>query len=144
MRELILEGRIECKQHRHDSDFYSSVILLDSRLNRIYFLRDVQGNFEEYKTHHSDWYITVAIEKLSKITTGRHRINSALVIEYRNAVREGYNHQLDTNLRNPYDYPRNKNTVEGVIAYIARIQARQLVYNLTPTDEPADTTTGQL
>lgn len=68
-----------------------------------------------------DWYMTVALEKSDKVVEDRHLLTGELLIEYRNAIREGYNHQLDPHLQNSYDYPRNRNTVKGIQAYIKRI-----------------------
>jgi hypothetical protein len=88
----------------------------------IYFLRDETGNFVEFNSGYKDWYIQVAIEKLLKIKEQTQLINDALILRYRWAIREGYNHQLDSALLNAYDYPRNQNTIKGVESYIKRIQ----------------------
>ncbi|NJM80982.1 MAG: hypothetical protein HC854_17710 [Flavobacterium sp.] len=69
-----------------------------------------------------DWYMTVALEKIDKITQERHLLTSEIILNYRWAIREGYNHQLDSSLKNQYDYPRNQNTVKGVLGYIERIK----------------------
>src|ERR1700712_2117703 len=61
-----------------------------------------------------DWYIIVAIEKADKCNSNRHELTRELLLEYRWAIREGYNHCLDKNIKNPYDQPRNKNTIEGI------------------------------
>lgn len=71
---------------------------------------------EEY-----DWYIIVALEKVDRIKEDRHLITYDLVMKYRWAIREGYNHELDANLNNQYDHPRNQNTIKGVQNYIKRI-----------------------
>ena len=75
-----------------------------------------------YEKAEYDWYMTVALEKVDKVTQDRHLLTSDLILGYRWAIREGYNHQLDTALRNQYDYPRNKNTVKGIQGYIDRIK----------------------
>ena len=49
-------------------------------------------------------------------------LTAELILGYRWAIRESYNHQLDSALRNQYDYPRNQNTVKGIQGYIDRIQ----------------------
>lgn len=74
-----------------------------------------------YEKADYDWYMTVALEKIDKVTADRHLLTAELIIGYRNAIREGYQHQLDVNLRNSYDYPRNRNTVNGIAGYIAKI-----------------------
>lgn len=69
-----------------------------------------------------DWYITVALEKSDKVTADRHLLTRELLLGYRWAIREGYQHQLDPNLRNEYDYPRNHNTISGIKGYIEKIE----------------------
>lgn len=75
-----------------------------------------------YKKHDYDWYMTVALKKVDKVNKDRHLLTSELIIGYRWAIREGYNHQLDGTLRNQYDYPRNQNTVKGIQGYVDRIK----------------------
>lgn len=74
-----------------------------------------------YKKAEYDWYMTVALEKVDKVAQDRHLLTSELIIGYRWAIREGFNHQLDSALQNQYDYPRNRNTVKGIQSYIKRI-----------------------
>lgn len=69
-----------------------------------------------------DWYMTVALEKCDKVTEDRHLLTGELLLDYRWAIREGYNHQLDPALRRDYDYPRNRNTVKGIQGYVDRIK----------------------
>jgi len=106
---------------QHDWDFGSAVYHVDGKWG-IYFLRNEKGEFVKRDSGYIDWYIQVAIEKLEKIKDDRHLINSKLIERYRWAIREGYNHQLDSALRNPHDFPRNGNTIKGVLAYIKRIE----------------------
>lgn len=75
-----------------------------------------------YEKAEYDWYMTVALEKVDKVTQDRHLLTADLILGYRWAIREGYNHQLDTTLRNQYDYPRNQNTVKGIQGYVDRIK----------------------
>lgn len=75
-----------------------------------------------YEKADYDWYMTVALEKIDKVTQDRHLLTAELIIGYRWAIREGYNHQLDSALKNQYDYPRNKNSVKGIQGYIDRIK----------------------
>lgn len=75
-----------------------------------------------YKKEDYDWYMTVALEKVDKVKQDRHLLTSELILGYRWAIREGYNHQLDSALRNQYDYPRNQNTVKGIQGYVDRIK----------------------
>lgn len=70
----------------------------------------------------SDWYMIVALEKAEKVTTDRHLLTSELLLSYRWAIREGYNHTLDPALKNRWDYPRNQNTIKGIQGYIERIK----------------------
>lgn len=77
-----------------------------------------------YEKPEYDWYITVALEKVDKVTQDRHLLTSELIMNYRWAIREGYNHQLDPALRNRYDYPRNRNTVEGIKSYVKLIESK--------------------
>ncbi|MDR6844492.1 hypothetical protein [Flavobacterium granuli] len=75
-----------------------------------------------YQKEEYDWYMTVALEKVDKVTQDRHLLTSELILGYRWAIREGYNHELDSALKNKYDYPRNQNTVKGIQGYIDRIK----------------------
>lgn len=74
-----------------------------------------------YEKEMYDWYMTVALEKVDKVKEDRHLLTANLIMSYRWAIREGYNHMLDPHLRNHYDQPRNKNTVKGIQSYIDRI-----------------------
>ncbi len=75
-----------------------------------------------YEKEGYDWYMTIALEKSDQVSIDRYLLTSELLIEYRWAIREGYNHQLDSALKNPYDYPRNRNTINGIVSYIQRIK----------------------
>lgn len=75
-----------------------------------------------YKKHDYDWYMTVALEKADQVKEDRHLLTYDLLVAYRHAIREGFNHQLDRALQNQYDYPRNRNTVKGIQSYIDRIR----------------------
>lgn len=75
-----------------------------------------------YEKEEYDWYMTVALEKVDKVTRDRHLLTCQLILSYRRAIREGYQHGLDSALRNRYDYPRNHNTVKGIQDYVDRIR----------------------
>lgn len=75
-----------------------------------------------YEQRECDWYMSVALEKSDKVTEDRHLLTAELLISYRLAIREGFNHMLDPHLRNRYDEPRNRNTVQGIKNYINKIQ----------------------
>lgn len=75
-----------------------------------------------YKKHKYDWYMQVALEKSDMVQQDRHLLTYELIVSYRWAIREGYNHCLDPALNAQYAYPRNRNTIAGMRAYIARIQ----------------------
>lgn len=77
-----------------------------------------------FKRHNYDWYIAIALEKADKVKEDRHLLTADLLIEYRWAIREGFNHMLDSNLKNRYDEPRNRNTVNGIKSYIANIKKK--------------------
>ncbi|MGN8055661.1 hypothetical protein ACTJKN_05260 [Pedobacter sp. 22163] len=118
-RTLDHEGREVFIQH--DYDFVSKV-LYKKKPNLVWFLRNKSNKFEKYEPNYSDWYIAVAVEKLEKIKEDRHLIDSSLIMSYRWAIREGFNHQLDPALKKSYDYPGNRNNIKGVLAYIDRIK----------------------
>ncbi len=80
---------------------------------------------EVYQLRDYDWYMTVALEKSDKVKEDRHLLTAELLIDYRHAIREGYNHMLDRALQSPYDYPRNRNTIKGIQGYIKRIFDKQ-------------------
>ena len=75
-----------------------------------------------YQKYEYDWYMAVALEKSDKVSKDRHLLTAELIISYRYAIREGYNHGLDAALQNQYDYPRNRNTIQGIQGYIDRIK----------------------
>ena len=75
-----------------------------------------------YEKAEYDWYMAVALEKVDKVTQDRHLLTSELILGYRWAIREGFNHQLDPSLQNQYDYPRNRNTVKGIQGYVDLIK----------------------
>ncbi|AQW96143.1 hypothetical protein [Elizabethkingia anophelis] len=80
---------------------------------------------EEFPLYDYDWYLIVALEKADKVSTDRHLLTRELLLNYRNAIREGYNHQLDSALDGRFSYPRNKNTIQGIKSYIERIFKKQ-------------------
>ncbi|WP_372934963.1 hypothetical protein [Mariniphaga sediminis] len=75
-----------------------------------------------YEVREYDWYILIAIEKAEKVKENRHLLTRDLLLSYRWAIREGFNHMLDPHLKNRWDAPRNRNTIEGIMGYIARIK----------------------
>ncbi|MEM1122938.1 MAG: hypothetical protein AAGJ18_21010 [Bacteroidota bacterium] len=77
-----------------------------------------------YEKREYDWYIVVALKKADKVKEDRHLLTRDLILSYRWAIREGFNHQLDKNLQNRYDYPRNRNTIKGIKGYVALIKKR--------------------
>jgi len=93
-----------------------------SKEETITFKQFSKPELQVFKQHDYDWYMTIALEKSDKVKDERHLLTADLLILYRYAIREGYNHQLDPNLRNRYDEPRNRNTVQGIKNYIAKIQ----------------------
>lgn len=75
-----------------------------------------------YQKEEYDWYMAVALEKSDKVSKDRQLLTADLMISYRWAIREGYNHELDKDLQLAYDHPRNRNTIRGILGYIARIK----------------------
>ena len=105
----------------HDKDFYSRHWKsFGAKESLIKFKHEPQ----EYTAHDYDWYITVAISKANEVKEDRHLLTSKLLLEYRWAIREGFNHMLDPNLKNRYDHPRNRNTIQGIQGYIDLIKKR--------------------
>lgn len=88
----------------------------------ITFKRFSKPELEVYEKKDYDWYMSIALEKSDRVKRDRHLLTADLIISYRHAIREGYNHQLDKNLRQRYDEPRNRNTITGIKGYIAKIQ----------------------
>ena len=76
-----------------------------------------------YEKAEYDWYMTVALEKVDKVIGGSddHLLTAEVIISYRNAIREGYNHNLDHSLKSSCSYPSNRNTVKGIISYTKRM-----------------------
>lgn len=103
-----------------DYDFCSSVWLKEEEYPK-YFIFNADGTHILHERSYNDWYIIVAITKLDKVKENRHLITPDLVLSYRAAIREAFNHLIDSAIRNPYDEPRNRNTIEGVKGYIKRI-----------------------
>jgi hypothetical protein len=105
----------------HDKDFYSRHWKsFGAKESLIKF----KHNPKEYTAGDYDWYITVALEKADKVTVNRNLLTSDLLLRYRWAIREGFNHQLDPSLKNRFDYPRNRNTIEGIQNYIKLIERK--------------------
>lgn len=75
-----------------------------------------------YQKDESDWYMQIALEKSDLVKEDRHLLTADLLLSYRWAIREGYNHQFDTTLKRRYDCPGNRNTVKGIQSYIERIK----------------------
>lgn len=109
--------------NEHQRDFYKRIQYMDG--TAIYELNNANGTKREYKKENYDWYMVVAIEKCNKVAKDRHLLTAELICSYRNAIREGYNHMLDPYIRNPYDHPRNRNTISGIEKYIENIYAEQ-------------------
>ncbi|AIM37359.1 hypothetical protein KO02_12145 [Sphingobacterium sp. ML3W] len=103
----------------HETDFYTAQwdLLAPDKGRIIKFKNEPK----EYQSPQYDWYMSVALEKADKVKVDRYLLTSSLLLMYRNAIREGYQHQLDPNLINKWDYPRNKNTIAGIQGYIDRI-----------------------
>lgn len=80
---------------------------------------------EVYQQKDYDWYMVIALEKSDKVKEDRTQLTADLIISYRWAIREGFNHQLDPNLKNRYDEPRNRNTIKGIKSYIDNIKKKQ-------------------
>lgn len=78
-----------------------------------------------YEKHEYDWYMQIALEKTDMVKVDRHELTAELIIAYRYAIREGYNHELDPHLKNQYSFPRNRNTIQGIKSYIAVIERKQ-------------------
>lgn len=103
-----------------DTDFYSLVPKAQFSIEAtITFKYPTPSTFEREKY---DWYITVALEKADQVKKDRHLLTRELLLSYRWAIREGYQHGLDTALQKEYDYPRNQNTIAGIEGYIKRIK----------------------
>lgn len=109
---------------QHDFDFYSVVYYDLSSHEPVFFLRDqASGTFK--RLPYGRWYMSTALEKLQKIPANeKHLITEELVNGFWYAIREGYNHMLDPNLRNEYDTPRIRNSIKAVQAYIKRIEEK--------------------
>lgn len=105
---------------KHETDFYiRTKEELMSKEAKITFKHPTPSEFPQYDY---DWYLTVALEKANKITVDRHLLTRELLLGYRWAIREGYQHQLDPSLKRQYDYPNNRNTIQGIQGYIDRIK----------------------
>ena len=97
------------------------------------FFGDVTVTFEHaeneaenkpYTIQRHDWYMNVVIEKADKVKEDRHLLTRELLLSYRWAIREGFNHQLDPHLKNRWDHPRNRNTIAGIQGYVDNIKAK--------------------
>lgn len=91
----------------------------------ITFLHDKK----EFKKYDYDWYMSVALEKADKVTKDRHQLTGKLIIAYRHAIREAYNHNLDKSMYQQWAHPSNRNTIAGIRGFIdkiAKIKEKQL------------------
>lgn len=104
-----------------ENDVYKRERAIEFTLEEVITFKQPQPMI--YKKHSSDWYMAVALEKSDLVTADRHLLTFDLLVGYRWAIREGFNHQLDPQLRDPYAHPRNRNTVKGITDYISRIKA---------------------
>lgn len=106
---------------QHDFDFYSVCYYKGKSNEPVFFLKDQEsGKFKQLQ--YGRWYMGAALGKLKKISANeKHLIDEELVNGFWYAIREGYNHQLDPNLKREYDTPRIQNTIKAVKAYIDRI-----------------------
>lgn len=66
-----------------------------------------------YEKADYDWYMQVALEKSDKVTEDRHLLTGELLIKYRNAIREGYQHQLDPALQKALRLPPKPEHCKG-------------------------------
>ncbi len=80
-----------------------------------------------YIRHEYDWYMSVALEKSDKVKENRNQLTRSLLLSYRWAIREGFNHMLDPNLRDSFDHPRNRNTIQGIKNYIKKIEEKSKI-----------------
>ena len=94
----------------------------ENRLNGKETITFHYGEPKVFQKEDYDWYIVVAVEKADKVTVDRTKLTGELILSYRWAIREGFQHGLDPQLKNRFDYPRNKNTVAGIQGYIDRIK----------------------
>lgn len=105
---------------KHETDFYirtrESIIAKEAKIT---FKHPAPSEFPQQEY---DWYLTVALEKADKVSGDRHLLTRELLLSYRWAIREGYNHQLDPSLKNRFDYPSNRNSIKGIQGYIDRIK----------------------
>lgn len=112
------------------------------KLEKDFYIRESEDRFSKeeiitfkfpepstFPKYDYDWYIIVALEKADKVEVDRHLLTRELLLGYRWAIREGYQHQLDGNLRNAWDYPRNQNTIKGIQGYIDKIKKKSEVSN---------------
>ena len=106
---------------QHDYDFYSTVYYTDNHSEPVFYLKNNStGEFERLSYGRS--YMVVALGKLHKLSPEeKAQIDKDLVNNFWWAIREGYNHMLDPNLKREYDTPRIKNTINAVRLYIDKI-----------------------
>lgn len=110
---------------QHDFDFYSVCYYKEKSNEPVFFLKDPETNGFN-RLINGYWYMVTALEKLRKIPVHeRPLITKELVNRFWYAIREGYNHRLDPNLRRQYDTPRIQNNIKAVQAYIKRIADKE-------------------
>jgi hypothetical protein len=105
-------------QQVKETDFYTAEweILQPEKGRLIRFKHEPR----EYQAQQYDWYMLVALEKAELVKTDRHLLTSSLLIGYRHAIREAYNHDLEGPMKQ-WQHPRNQNSIEGIRSYIKRI-----------------------
>lgn len=116
------EGKTVCIQH--DFDFYSVSWYKEESHLPVFFLKNPDtGEFKQLS--YGRWYMVVVMEKLQKIPANEwHLITEDIVNGFWYAIREGYNHMLDPNLKREYDTPRIKNSIGAVKSYMKRIEEK--------------------
>lgn len=113
MEKLILVKENDVYKREARSRFSAFEIITFKKPNTIVY------NKEDY-----DWYMTVALEKSDFVTENRDELTSELIINYRNAIREAYQKQIDKSLNSLYTHPKNRNTISGILSYINRINSQ--------------------
>lgn len=90
-----------------------------------YEFKNEKGETKTYEADGWDWYIHVAIEKCKKLKEDRDQLTFELIMAYRSAIREAYQHDLDPAVRCKWDHPRNRNNIKGIKSFIQKIESKQ-------------------
>ena len=103
-----------------EKDFYKRHT--DNVTTKVYTITFKFPEESEFIQEAHDWYLTAALEKADNVPKDRHLLTRELLLQFRGAIREAYQHQLDFSMKRQYNHPNCRNTIQAIRNYIERIR----------------------